>query len=270
MPLTKDEFWKRVTNRVRDNLPEETRANLNAIELKRLSQPLLRQILQAGVEALVEELRATKKESFLEWIEKERANLQQQLEQTGYWYLGYVTKLGISGQDLAALMELATILGSVDMNEEIYWDPDVAPKLLMLNGITYGNALLPWIRFRPILDFESFLRTHLGLDINWMKATCALTAEELLVRKALKELDIEHEKIWDFEELRKLLVGKIKEEGKRTGLKVLTIPARRSIRNMVIHKGYNLTETEAHEIMGDIIQLANDLSTIRNSGTETP
>jgi hypothetical protein len=262
MSLTKDEFWKRVTERLRGNLPEETLGTLNKTELMKLSPPLLKQILQFGIESFIEELRATEKENFLDWMEQEKAPLQQRLEKMGFWYLDYITKIGIPGQSLATFTEQVMTIASLNFDEEIYWDPEIAPKLLILNSINYFNALFPWIRFRPIQDLESFLMQYLALDINWIKAVCALAAEELLVRKALDELNVEHKKIRDFDKLRKMLVERIEEEGKRTGLKVLTIPARRTVRNMVIHEGYNLTEDEAHEIIGDVMQLAKDLSSI--------
>lgn len=262
MSETKDQFWKKVTERIKENMPEEIVKNLEKTGLKGKKMSILKEVLQNAMQATIEELRVIEKESFLGWMKLEQEEYQTKLENAGYWYLEYLSHLRISGRELAAITEFGLLLASFELDDEIIWEHDLASKLLMLTLVNAGNSLLPWLRFRPFHDFESFTKQHLNLDINWMKASLALITEELLVKKTLRELGVPIKEKEDFQKVRKKLVTKLEEEGLDSSLKILTIPARRTIRNKVIHEGYNPSENDAHDLMGDVMKLAKNLSEI--------
>ena len=99
------------------------------------------------------------------------------------------------------------------------------------------------------------------LDADWATALIAVSLEEALVKKKLRELEYEPKKRETFHNQIEKLVELLKDEKIRPSMDILLADGFRNIRNEIIHDPQNWTpeENEVNEIVMHTIDLAKSL-----------
>jgi hypothetical protein len=210
-------------------------------------------------ECYFEELRRVDRSEFEPWLDRKSKEERENLDIAGKQLLSYYSRIGLPYEILAQLTQLGLVFDISKTNRELLWDSDIAPKFLGMALLQLTTLLKSRMELQPYLDLQKFMKNYLGLDINWIISVVVVALEELLVRKKLKEMNIEVGKQENFPRLRKKLVEALNEKGVRPSCEVLKSKGRREIRNRIFHTGDNPTEDEAYRLMGEVIKLSHDL-----------
>jgi hypothetical protein len=116
------------------------------------------------------------------------------------------------------------------------------------------------ITFRPLFRITEILRRRFDTDFNWALASSLLSIHENLVKKKLRELDIDEKEIMQIERERKFsglidrLRQKIEENKENVGVLFYKSSTLRDVRNKMEHHGYKQKISS-----DDVIELLDDL-----------
>ncbi|MHA1864805.1 MAG: hypothetical protein ACTSWA_13615 [Candidatus Thorarchaeota archaeon] len=113
----------------------------------------------------------------------------------------------------------------------------------------------------PLIDLLNLANHTLQLDADWATALVAVSLEEALVKKKLRELGYEPKKKEGFHKQVEKLVELLKEENIRPSMDVLLTDGFRNIRHEIIHdpERWKPKEEEVNEITRHTIDLAKAL-----------
>ncbi len=113
----------------------------------------------------------------------------------------------------------------------------------------------------PLFDLLNLANHTMKLDADWATALIAVSLEEALVKKKLRELEYEPKKRETFHNQIEKLVELLKDEKIRPSMDILLADGFRNIRNEIIHDPQNWTpeENEVNEIVRHTIDLAKSL-----------
>jgi len=113
----------------------------------------------------------------------------------------------------------------------------------------------------PLFDLLHLSNLTMKLDADWATALVAVSMEEALVKKKLRELGYEPKKNEKFHQQVKKLVELLKDENIRPSMDVLLADGFRNIRNEIIHDPQKWTpkDNEVNEIVRHTIDLAKGL-----------
>ncbi len=113
----------------------------------------------------------------------------------------------------------------------------------------------------PLFDLLNLANHTMKLDADWATALVAVSLEEALVKKKLRELGYEPKKREGFHKQVEKLVELLKDENIRPSMDVLLTDGFRNIRHEIIHdpENWKPKEEEVNEITRHVIDLAKAL-----------
>lgn len=250
---------KDITKAAMDCAAKKSGLAENQEQMEQLDVIKQAEFLKAYAECFFDELRKSSKDDFDKWMAKAFSTKGKELDATFQRLMSYYTKIGVPLDTLQPMLQLLMVTRAVGLGREYIWDQDIAPKYLGLTLLQSASYLQSRLELQHFHDLRNLANNHLGLDSSWMVSAIALSLEELLIRKKLKELQIEIGEREKFHILCEKLVKALKKKDIRPTCEVLKTKGRREVRNHIFHEGDNPDEDEAYRLMGEVIKLIQDL-----------
>lgn len=265
MASAKEELDKKVNACIKAGGADKVLSNLDWSNLTGWDDRELSSAAEAFSEVkkcIFDSIRAIDKEKFVNWMDQEAQPFRVKLEKAGRRMIRYWSRKSDPFEIVVSLSILGQILGGFwsDPDNEVTWDPDIAPKLLMILQLNLLRSTVEKAQLKLLFDVLSLANSTLGLDANWCTSAIALVLEELLIRRKLHENGVKLKDREYFHDLCKKLVSVIKKSGREPGLDVLLSKGHREVRNNILHKCWEPTDEDTERVVTHVLRLSRDLS----------
>jgi hypothetical protein len=210
---------------------------------------------------IFDSIRTIDKDKFINWMDQEAQPFRVELDKAGRRLIRYWSRMSDPFELVVSLSIIVQILQGFwsAPDDKVTWDPDIAPKLLMILQLHLLRSIVEKAQLRPLLDVLSLANSTLGLDANWCTSAVALVLEELLIRRKLHENDVQLKDRENYHDLCKKLVSVIEKSETEPGLDILLSKGHREVRNNILHKGWKPTDEDTERVVAHVFRFSRDL-----------